>query len=481
MEPKIPKNVIFTASGTRGIVGEGLVPEFLIPLGMAYGTWLRNVKGGLPPRIIMGRDTRPSGLMIESGMIHAFLATGCEVYNAGLCATPALVHARMHSPVGFDGAAIISASHNPAEYNGLKFLSPNSPGTFLSNEELAELKEIFFDTSKYHVSSWKEPGKYVDYDATTPYLDSIKNYVKTFLPGTVSISVVVDSGGGAGIVSTVPLLEDLGCKVTSINDELDDVPPFFPRNSEPIAENLGVLSRRVVEEGADFGLALDCDADRLSLCDEKGNVLREDVGLAFLMQNLLEMTGEKRKLVIVTNVASSLMFEEIAKHWNGKVIRVPVGERYLAVQMNDLVMQDEGKGELAIIGGEGSCGGVMLPELNLARDASIAAALVVAILEKRKKPLSELVTELVPYHLKKVKLNLKGKDAKTIMSALVEQQEPGTFKRVLNDIRMVGDDWWVLIHPSNTEPIIRVMVEAKDEHLAEALLKKHKKEVLDLL
>ncbi|MEX2681982.1 MAG: hypothetical protein Q6373_010290 [Candidatus Sigynarchaeota archaeon] len=478
--PEIPKNVILTASGTRGIIGEpdGLTPSFVLNLTMAYGTWLKRMRRDRPPAVVVGRDTRPSGPMIEAGVVSALLSTGCNVHVAGICPTPAIVYAKQR--LAMEGAIIISASHNPAEYNGLKFLSPAPPGTFLSNEELDPIKRILHD-GQFHINSWKEPSTVTHVEIMAPYLKSIVDFIKPLLKKKPRLKAIVDTGAGAGKHATIPLLKSLGCEVKPINDEMAGKPPFFPRSSEPIEENLRLLSKMVPESGVDIGFGLDCDADRISLCDEKGRILREDEGLAILMRDMAGLYDSDRKLVIVTNIASSLMFEDIARERGGEVIRTPIGERYLAVQMYELAKKQQGKARLVIVGGEGSCGGIMVPELNLARDATLAAACTVAIMTKRELPLSALAKELPEYHLEKVKIPTTGHDPLAVMERMAKIHEPSSFTRIMNDIKFSGDGWWVLIHPSNTEPIIRVLVEARSKDRATSLLAKYQDEVAALM
>ncbi|MHA1700600.1 MAG: hypothetical protein ACTSWN_17315 [Promethearchaeota archaeon] len=480
MRNTIPSNVIFTASGTRGIIGDGLNPEFIVPLGIAYGTWLRKKKDGSNPSVLIGRDTRPSGLMLESGMIYALLSTGCDIFRAGICPTPAIVQAK--SELGLDGAIIISASHNPAEYNGFKFLSSKAPGTFLSNEELLEIKKIFGDYGQHYRKSWKLPDKVEDIDVLGSYINKMHDFIRpTMRPGP-PIRIVVDTGAGTANVSTVPLLKRLGCEVIVINDKLLEHPPFFPRESEPIAANLSELSDRVLSSSADLGIALDCDGDRIGLCDEKGNIQREDVGLALIMKNLQLITGKLAPLKIITNVASSLMFEDIAAETGGTVIRTPVGERYLAEKMFQLISAPEPDvNQPIIVGGEGSCGGVMIPDINLARDGTLAAACIVAILNITNKPLSTLISELPRYHLEKVKIDVKGRDPIEIIRGLQKHHENEKCNKILNDLRFSGKDWWLLIHPSNTEPVIRILVEARDKDQAERLLAKSERELREII
>jgi len=478
--PEIPKDVIVTASGTRGIVGarDGLTPSFVLNLTMAYGTWLKRMQRDRIPAVVVGRDTRPSGPMIEAGVVNALLSSGCDVHVAGTCPTPAVVHAKQR--LAMEGAVIISASHNPAEYNGLKFLSPAPPGTFLSNEELEPIKRVLHD-GQFHMSSWKEPCTLTHVDIMSPYLKSIGDFIKPLLKKKPRVKAIVDTGAGAGKHATIPLLTTIGCEVMPINNEMASTPPFFPRNSEPIEENLKLLSETVPKSGADIGFGLDCDADRISLCDEKGRILREDEGLAILMCDMVGLYDSDRKLVIVTNVASSLMFDDIARERGGEVIRTPIGERYLAVQMHELAKKQHVKGRLAIVGGEGSCGGIMVPELNLARDATLAAACTIAIMTNRGVPLSALARELPEYHLEKVKIPTTGHDPLAVIERMADNHEPSSFSRIMNDIKFSGDGWWVLIHPSNTEPVLRVLVEAKSKERAKNLLAKYQGDVVSLM
>jgi phosphomannomutase/phosphoglucomutase len=478
MSPTIPPGVILTASGTRGIVGadDGLTPAFIVPLVSAYATWLRSKLGGRKPVVLVGRDTRPSGEMIAAGAMHAFLAAGCIVLDAGIVPTPAVIQAK--SRTNTDAGIIISASHNPAEYNGIKFLSPDAPGTFLSTEDLDEIKVIFRDPTRVYNSPWTEPGSVSRVKILPEYIEAIKVYSEPFIAGDRMPKLIVDSGAGTANVSTIPFLKQLQCDVTAINDQMLDVAPFFPRNSEPIEENLHLLESTVVDAGADFGLAVDCDGDRISICDEKGRVLREDVGLALVIKNVLDIQGKGRKPIIVTNVASSMVFEDIANDNGGAVIRTPIGERYLAVKMHELAEEPGSTDAMAIIGGEGSCGGVMIPGINLARDATLAAGCLIGIVTTRGLPVSELVAELPDYVLEKINVSTAGQDPLRVMERLKLVHEPGTYETSISDMKFSGDGWWALIHPSNTEPVIRILAEAKTKEDAVDLLGRYEAELV---
>ncbi len=417
--------LIITPSGVRGVVGDTLTINNVLDLSSAFGKW---VEGG---KVIIGRDTRLSGPMIECAVTAGLLSQGCEVVNVGVLPTPVIIHAK--NKLGIKAGIIISGSHNPPEWNALKLMSDVS---FTSNGEINEVKG--FLGSGGFVSG----GEVVFHNPLSDYLSDLFNFVK--VRGT-GIRVVLDTGAGAGKFVTPKVLEKLGCDVTLINNDL--VNGEFPRNPEPVAKNLSRLIDLMKSGDFDVGFAHDCDADRLTIVGNDGTMYQEDVGLALIAKFECE-----RYDFFVTNSASSLMFEAIMG--KDKVIRTPVGERYLAVKMKELL----NKG-LDVFGGEGSCGGVMFPEFNNCRDGVLAAAKIVEVLFKAKKSISELVSELPKFHSKR--RILRDINISEFMSKLRSGLKD--FMVIDNDVKVVGDDWFVLAHPSNTEPIIRVISEAKSE------------------
>jgi phosphoglucosamine mutase len=455
------RGVVFTVSGMRGIVGTGITPELLVRATVAYGSWYRE-HGDL---VIVGRDTRLSGPWMHQIVVGSLMACGCKVLDLGVCPTPAIIFTTRI--MNATGAIIISGSHNPPEWNAIKCLDPDH--TFLSNEELEHVARYMSGTTQPRLSSWQESGRVEGHNPIPAYFKAIKTAVDPDIIAKAQPSVIIDTGAGAGRSVTPKLLEILGCRVKTINNDL--LPGLqFPRNIEPIASNLGDLSKAVHEGGADVGFAHDCDADRVALVSEKGVVYPEDIILALIVKEYLErLAAEKRRGIIVTNIASSLMFDELAVQYNGKVIHTPVGERYLASKMQELLPNLAPTEE--VFGGEGSCGGFMLPKVNNTRDGILAAAKVVEILARRKKKISELVAELPHFDTARETFTCPIEASDGIMDTLKTQlrKEGVIFSEIDRDVRIVGKNEWILIHPSNTEPIIRVITEAKTTDRARTL------------
>ena len=282
-----------------------------------------------------------------------------------------------------------------------------------------------------------------------------------------NLRVVIDSGAGAGKLVTPKVLEELGCDVKLLNNNLL-VNKNFPREIEPIKENLKDLIMEVWQGNYDVGFAHDTDADRLAIIGENCVCYPEDIGLVLITKYYLEKHQDPGKLVFfVTNLASSLRFEAIAEKYNAHIIRTPIGERFLTEKMDDLI-SNSSKNRL-VFGGEGSCGGFMYPYFNNTRDGIFAAAKVVEILVKTGLSISKLVAELPKYYSHRVKIDIKKMDTKSLITKIKTElvNEGEKVEQIENDLRFgQGKDWFVLIHPSNTEPIIRIISEAKRESLA---------------
>jgi phosphomannomutase/phosphoglucomutase len=392
-----------------------------------------------------------------------------------VCPTPFLLFG--HKAYNCDGTVIISASHNPPEFNGMKCLAPW--GTFLSREELEEINQFFYEIEPKHFVQWKEVGTI---SKRTDIYDLYFNAMQPFINREIfdqarenPLKVVMDPGAGAGTKITSRLLSDFGMDVNEINTE--KIEPYrYPREFEPIRANLTALSEAVVDSGAAVGFAHDCDADRLGLIGETGEIYSEDVILALLVNYLIKEELRKepalqRVPVIVTNCASSLMLDDLAEQYNGKIFHTPVGERYLAEKMM-LLMKDPEFENNFIFGGEGSCGGVMIPTFNNTRDGMFAAVKLCEMIIESKMKLSELVAELPKYYSIRRKINLDKTNALDLMQRLSEslQSEGIDYESIDNDIKVNGNKEWTLVHPSNTEPIIRIITEAPTEERANELL-----------
>ena len=469
-----PSHLILSPSGMRGIFGDSLTSEVIIRFCEAFGHWLRTKKNNTP-KVLIGMDTRTTGSIVKNLALGALQGVGVRIIDVDVCSTPALLYG--HKYFQCDGTVIISASHNPPIYNGMKCLAPT--GTFLSKEELSEINTFF---------TLEKPVSYVEWnkvisietrsDLTRIYLDAMKEFLdlNTFQSQKKQpLRVVVDPGAGAGSGLTATFLHELGCEVLEINAKLKP-DGTFPREFEPIKPHLLDLGQKIAEFKADVGFAHDCDADRVGLIGETGEIYPEDVILALIVNYTLNKAKQKQKIPpsqihMVTNCASSLMLDDLAEKFQVKLNKTPVGERYLAEKMN-LLLKDKDPNQNLIFGGEGSCGGFMLPAFNNTRDGIFAAVNICAILIETSKKISELVAELPHYVSLRKKIQLAKVSANSIMENLRTHLKKNKidFETIDNDAKIMGDYEWTLVHPSNTEPIIRIITEAKTEQRARELL-----------
>jgi len=451
-------NLIFTISGIRGIVGKDLTKEVVKQIAFAFGTWL------FDKRVIIGRDTRPSGKELKEGVIEGLLSAGCQVINLGICPTPVIIFKK--NELQIPGGIIISGSHNPPEWNALKLIGKD---TFINQEQLDQILKIL---ERIKTQPLPEPSQSISVQNLNIIDDYLQALCSRFdlekIYNHNNLRVVVDTGAGAGSSVTPEVLARLGCEVIIINNEFDEN-NNFPREIEPVDNNLKDLIMAVWEGKYDIGFAHDCDADRLAVIGDDFKWYPEDVGLALIAQHELEkiiLSG--KKAIFVTNLASSLMFDVLAEKFDTKIIRTPIGERFLAEKMNILLSTQEDESTI-IFGGEGSCGGIMDPYFNNARDGIYAAAKIIEILVETGEKISSLVSKLPKYYTCREKISYPIEKLNEIISKVKEEliAEGEEVIQIDNDLSIRhGTDWFILIHPSNTEPIIRVITEAKRESLA---------------
>ncbi len=452
--------LIFTFSGIRGLSGKDLNFEIAKKIAISFGKWF----DGKNREIIVGRDTRPSSKFIEKGIVEGLVASGFKVVNVGICPTPIIIHTKkqLNLPTGI----IITGSHNSPEWNGLKLLSSIS---YLHNRDLEEislsLKSINLNN---YITNTKVIKKNVQFINPIPeYINALYNHINIKkIKKENNLRVVLDTGAGAGKYATPQILAGLGCEVKVINNDLL-VNDIFPREIEPISKNLKDLIMEVWQGKFDVGFAHDSDADRLAIIGENGVCYPEDIGLALITEHLMKKNiNEANDFIFVTNLASSLMFEVIAEKYNAQVIRTQIGEVFLVEKMHKL-LNDEPKS--SIFGGEGSCGGVMLPDFNNTRDGLFAAAKIIEIMVETGEILSKLVARLPKFFSHRKKVSINPKDVKVIISRVKQEliNEGEEVSQYGNDLRFGKEkDWFVLIHPSNTEPIIRVICESKVDSFA---------------
>ncbi|CAN5699589.1 phosphoglucosamine mutase [soil metagenome] len=447
-DEKMPhEGLMVGVSGVRGRVGDGLTPEVVARFAAAFGAWAAGESAagrekGARAKVVLGRDSRVSGPMFHRVVVSALQSVGCDIIDIGMVPTPTVQLAVEHHHAA--GGLAITASHNPIEWNALKFIAPS--GLFLDAAQGAAMrKTIDGDIPR---ATWDMLGDVSeDRDAVARHLERI--LAIPFLDADAirrrRFHVALDCVRGAGAVIMPALLDRLGCRVTAINMEPDG---RFPRAPEPVAENLGELQRLVKEHGADIGLAVDPDVDRLALVSDEGRAIGEDFTLALAARVVLD----HRPGDLVTNLSTSRIMEDVAAQAGRRVIRAPVGEVNVAVRM-----QDEG----APIGGEGN-GGVILSEVHLGRDAPVGAALVLHLLATAGQPLSRIVAGYPSYSIVKDKLDRPSVPLDGVYDAL-RKAFPDATADTQDGLRLAWDDRWVHVRPSGTEPIVRVIAEAPDE------------------
>jgi len=441
--------LMVSVSGIRGRVGEALTPEIVARYAAGFGAWAS--RRGPSRNVVVGRDSRVSGPMFHHAVLAGLQSVGCDVIDVGLTTTPTCQLAVEHHHAA--GGLMISASHNPIEWNALKFIGPT--GLFLEYAEGVEMRglvESGIPRARWDQLGQVEPDdgavqRHIDRVLAIPYLDVEGIRRRRF-------NVALDCVRGAGAIIMPSLLDRLGCRVTAINLETDGL---FPRPPEPVAENLGDLERLVLRAGAVIGFAVDPDVDRLALVSDAGKAIGEDFTLALAARVVLR----HKRGAVVTNLSTSRIVEDVANAANVPVIRAPVGEVNVAVRMRD---------EHAPIGGEGN-GGVILSEVHLGRDAPVGAALLLQLLHEDNTSLSQIVSGLPRYSIVKDKLDRPKASLDTVYDAL-RAAFPGAAADTQDGLRLSWPDRWVHVRPSGTEPIVRVIAEAPTSREALELVRR---------
>jgi phosphomannomutase len=441
---------MISVSGVRGRVGEALTPEVVARFAAGFGAWAAD--RATSRAIVVGRDSRVSGPMFHRAVIAALQSVGCAVIDIGLTTTPTCQLAVEHHHAA--GGLMISASHNPVEWNALKFAS--AAGMFLDAEEGGRMR-AWLAERPIPRARWDGIGNVVTDDGAVdrhlaavlaiPYLDLDGLRRRRF-------RVALDCVRGAGAVLLPRLLEALGCEVVAIHAEPDG---RFPRAPEPVPENLGELERLVRDVGADVGMATDPDADRLALVSNAGRAIGEDFTLALAATLVLR----HHKGPVVTNLSTSRVLEDVAEAAGVPLHRAPVGEIHVA-----RAMQAHG----AVIGGEGN-GGVILPAIHLTRDSAIAAALLLQLLLELGEPLDRVVAGHTGYVIVKDKLSRDAGSLEAAYRVLEDRlAAPGADRQ--DGLRLAWPDErrWLHLRASGTEPILRIIAEAPTAEGARALV-----------
>jgi phosphomannomutase len=427
-------------SGVRGVVGDSLTPTLLVEFAQSFGTY---TNGGT---VVLGTDTRTSREMAKHAVLAGLAATGCQVVDIGICPVPTVQLAveRLHAA----GGICITASHNPVEWNALKFI--RSDGVFLSTYQAEELLDIYHQGEFRLVDSASIPRVRFYAGALEDHMRAVISCVDADLVRQRRFRVVADCCNGAGSVVTPEFLSRLGCDVIPINAEPNGL---FPHPPEPLKENLGQLCAAVKEYDADLGVVQDADADRLALVSDQGEPLTEEltVSLAtWLVLRRRQRSGLPPAPVVV-NLSTTSLIEDIAGRYGYAVIRSLVGEANVVEAM---------KRSGAVIGGEGN-GGVIWPDVHYGRDSLAGIAAVLQLLAEERKPISALVGSLPHYHMEKLKEPCTSERAQQVLKALKEQYA-GVRMDTRDGVKLMFDDGaWVHARASRTEPVLRLIVEAR--------------------
>ncbi len=442
--------LMISVSGMRGHVGSDLTPELVARHAAALGAWAR---ANGRPLVVLGRDARTSGPMFAHAATAGLMSVGADVIELGVVPTPTVQLAVEHHHAG--AGLILTASHNPIEWNALKFVGPD--GIFLDAKAGAAVRRMAEDGPPR--AGWDGIGQVrEDPDAIARHLDLVLALpvIDVEAIRRRAFHVALDCVRGAGGGTIPQLLERLGCRMTGINLETDG---RFPRAPEPIPENLHALGRLVRESGADIGLAVDPDVDRLAVVDETGRAIGEDYTLAFAVRAVLDgRTGPGGAPAVVVNLSTSLVVEDAARDGGARFIRAAVGEANVA-----RAIRDEG----AIIGGEGN-GGVMYPALHIGRDAPLGVALILHQLARSGRTVSELVTAAPRYVIVKAKAP-RGPALDPLYDGL-RARFPEAAADDRDGLRLAWNDRWLHVRPSGTEPIVRFIAEAPTAPDADALI-----------
>ena len=428
--------LIRSASGLRGIAEDHFTPELIDQYILAFIT-TQNIKS-----CVIGRDGRPSGKQIAQWVIDSFHKNGINVENCGLATTPTMQV--MTEKENFDGGIVITASHNPSEYNGLKFLQTD--GTFLSPDQCEEL----FKAVDQNVSINPPDSLGVVSDYSTANEEHIEKVLAAKCIDADNIrkkkfKVVIDAVNGAGSFILPMLCEQLGCEVVTMNCNGDG---NFTREAEPLAENLNELEQKVLSDRADIGFATDPDGDRLSIVSNKGKAIGEEYTLVLAVKNFIN----SQESMVVTNLSTSMMLDNIAD----KTIRTKIGEAHVVKKMNELNIS---------IGGEGN-GGVILKEVHLGRDSLVAISMILNLLSSSGKSISDEITNIPKYLMIKDKIHIDSKIDFDSLETIFDCNEINK----LDGIKFSWPNKWIHIRQSNTEPIIRIFAEASTQDEVDELI-----------
>ncbi|MHA1576142.1 MAG: phosphoglucosamine mutase [Candidatus Thorarchaeota archaeon] len=451
---------LFGTTGVRKVYGTQFNLDMALNLGKALGTYLDS------GTVLIARDARITGRMMVDVLSAGILSTGVNVIRAGLIPTPTL--AFMTRELGLDAGLMVTASHNPPEYTGIKFWAKDSMG--FTPEDEARLEAIYA-SNEFKVAEWDSIGaENIIENAVEKHIEALLSQCDAELIKSKEFRVVVDPGNGAGCVLTPYLMKKLGCKVITINSQPDG---HFPgRKSEPEEESLGDLMTMMKQTGSDLGIAHDGDSDRVVFVTDDGEVVRGDRTIALLAKTALK---KGKKTNIVTTVDSSKVLDETVEKAGGSTTRTPVGDIQVAIKIRETD---------ATMGGE-ACGVFIFPEFQYAPEPFLAICKILELMANSLSTFGNLISEISAYPLLKAKIKVANEKKEAIMNALADEL-PKAIDDVENVITVDGiglslKQGWVLVRPSGTEPVIRITCEAPTQEIVSSILNASKTAVEQII
>lgn len=442
------KSLIMSLSGTRGIVGENFHPSVALEIALAFGAWV-----GKGP-VIVGTDSRTSRDMLKSAVVSGLTAVGVDVIDIGIVPTPTVQQMIRHYSAS--GGIVVTASHNPIIWNGLKLM--NQTGSFLDETEYNAFNTLLTDKT-YTLAGWDGIGSVtVDEKALDRHIDIIFSKIDPAPIQAAKLSVIVDPNNGAGCEADRLLLERLGVNYTIINGEANG---HFSHSPEPVKGNLTQIQSAMAEGSYDIGFVQDADADRLVIFDETGHFIGEDYSLAFGMDHILAQTDGADKSVVV-NLSTSKVIEALAEKHQAKLTYTKIGESHVTQGI---------KSQNATVGGEGN-GGIIYPKVGWGRDSLTGIVIALQYLAMSKQSVSTIVSSYPQYVLIRDKFAVENKAQVT--EFLDKMKAAFASEKLITEdgVKVDFGDRWIHARPSNTEPIVRLFTEAPTEAEARALIER---------
>jgi phosphomannomutase len=459
--------LMISVSGIRGVVGQSLTAAHALEFVSAYAAYLWDKgagQGRQQPLVLLARDTRTSGEMMRHAALAALIGSGCRVIELGIVSTPTLQLAIPFHQA--DGAICITASHNPAYWNALKFFQPN--GMYLDKAMGGEFLRKR-DAKEFRAAPWDAMGTVgEDHAATERHIQKVLDYIDVEAIRARKFKVVLDGCNGAGNTVSPRLLEILGCELVHINQSLDGK---FAHNPEPLPENMVQLSEAVKANGADIGFAHDADADRVAIVTNDGDFIGEDYSLVWAVAHILK---NRKRGPVVTNLSTSMAVEAVAKPFDCPVYRAPVGDINVSGKMHEVG---------AVIGGEGN-GGVIIPDIQFGRDGIAAIGLTLDFLAKEGKSAGEIHRSIPRFWNRKSTVNFPNDKVPALLQWLKAKEKTAR----LDEQDGVKFYWpregdatsWAHIRPSGTEPFVRVICEATTDAEAKRIEQSMQAEIAEL-